>query len=394
MKKNKKSKAAKSLTSHDGFRDPVKVAVHYGFTPHPHITVQEQDRKLAASVDNKNSHDADPALKHVDIDTKEKTALLRQALENGAQGGLPYMTYTEKATKKELLCHLDIIGNSKGVAEGIIIATSMAILKEVGIKDANVSINCVGDRDSSQRFIRAVTEYYRKNIDVLPPACRQLLKKDIFSLLACNHEKCKALAEDAPRSMTFLSEQSRTHFKEVLEYLDGAGVEYNLADSLLPTKNYITQTVFTFQGDAEKKQPPIYGFGARYNGLSKHLGMKRDLGAVGATILVNESDLTSKKKHKIEKSRFFFIHVGTEARFKSMSVIEMLREAGIPVTHAVIRDKLSAQFALAEASGAPYTLLMGQKECMEHSIIVRNNLNRSQNSIKLDVLVDHLKKLK
>jgi hypothetical protein len=38
-----------------------------------------------------------------------------------------------------------------------------------------------------------LTAYYRKNIEELPTHCRQLLKKDVFDLLACQNEKCRII---------------------------------------------------------------------------------------------------------------------------------------------------------------------------------------------------------
>jgi len=394
MSTNKKSgKKSQAFTIYEGFRDPVSAAVQYGFTPRKHVTTQEQDKKLAEQIDKKETHEADVDLRHVDLDTKEKISLLREAHEEGAQGGQPYMNYFEKSLKHSLLCHFDIIGNNKGVAEGIVIAAGIALLKEAGVKDPTVSINCVGDRDSSQRFVRALTEYYKKYLNELPLACKALFKKDVFSILSCTHERCKALAEEAPKSMNFLSELSRLHFKEVLEYLDASGINYILDDTLLPTKSYTAQTIFTLHDNASKK-PIIYGFGARYNTLAKRIGMKRELSAVGITVAIDEKTLTSKTERKLEKPRFFLIHVGTEARFKSLAIVEMLREAGINLAHAVIKDKLSNQLMQAESMNIPYTLLMGQKECVEHSIILRNNTNRSQNTVKLTDLIACIKKIK
>jgi len=160
-KQKKPDKGRQSYTPYDDFRDPVLTAAQYGFTPKKHLTIQDQDRKIATQIDNKETHETEVELRHVDLDTKEKAALLREALDQGAQGGQPYMVYFEKELKNNLMTHVDIIGNSNGVAEGIIIATGIAMLKDAGLEDPTVSINCVGDKDSSQRFMRALAEYYK-----------------------------------------------------------------------------------------------------------------------------------------------------------------------------------------------------------------------------------------
>jgi len=55
---------------------------------------------------------------------------------------------------------------------------------------------------------------------------------------------------------------------------------------------------------------------------------------------------------------------------------------------------LGAQLAIAEKLQIPYTLIFGQKEALENSVIVRDMSNRSQNTVKLSKLLDYLKDIK
>ena len=56
------------------------------------------------------------------------------------------------------------------------------------------------------------------------PDCRQLFKRDPFELLSSHDEKCRELNERAPKTIDFLSEESRAHFQEVLEYLEALNI--------------------------------------------------------------------------------------------------------------------------------------------------------------------------
>ena len=85
--------------------------------------------------------------------------------------------------------------------------------------------------------------------------------------------------------------------------------------------------------------------------------------------------------------------MSSEAKQKSLRLIEILRKAHIPIYHSLMRDKLLAQLNTAENLKVPYVLIMGQKESMENSVIVRNTQNRSQDTIKIECLCDHLKKI-
>lgn len=364
------------------------IAHFFGFNPDS-ITEHKESKKEAKDIDDKDSFENIENLDNLDFPTEEKINLIKTALTRGAQGGQPLMVYSEHEHRGGLDIHLDILGNYQGVGEALVISTARAILSEAGI-DTLVHINAVGDRDSNQRFLRALGEYYRRNIDILPPGCRQLLKKDVRAVLACTHEKCRGLAEEAPRSMNFLSEPSRVHFKDVLEYLDFSSVPYSIVDTLIPSKSYISHTIFSLVSTDEKK-PTIHAYGGRYNSIAKRIGNKREIGAVGIQITLDKKAAGAlKSKIRINQPRFFFIHVGTEARYRSIGILDILRAKKIPVGHAIIKDKLSGQLSRSEELGVPYILLMGQKECVENSIIVRNTKNRAQQSVRLDDLANHL----
>ena len=123
--------------------------------------------------------------------------------------------------------------------------------------------------------------------------------------------------------------------------------------------------------------------------------MKRDLPAIGVTIAYKKNGST-KPRHdlKMKKPKIFFIQLGFDAKLKSLRVIEMLRQARIPVYQSLSRDKLLAQVSLAESMDIPHTIIMGQKEAMENSVIVRNMATRSQETVPIASLSEYLKKLK
>ena len=78
---------------------------------------------------------------------------------------------------------------------------------------------------------------------------------------------------------------------------------------------------------------------------------------------------------------------------KSFEVIEMLRKAKVPVYHLLGRDKFGSQSALIEKLKIPYIMIMGKKESLDNTVMVRENLTRVQTIIPLAGLADYIKKL-
>jgi len=380
---------------------PAEVALYYGFTLMDAPTITLDDARKARTLGDtelrKNASDS-PARFAIE----EKIAVLRlydeQRLQNLPQ---PVMLYfgkpiipedaPKKNAGKERAVFLEAMGTSNSIAEALLIKTTLEILKEEGFENLCVHINSVGDRDTIVRFARELSAYYRKNIEDLPAHCRQLLKKDVFDLLACKNEKCRILKDSAPKSMSFLSEPSREHFKEVLEYLEILEIPYEIDHFLVSNRAFSCQTIFEIHNPESRELCKPLAVGVRYANLGKKMGLKRDVPGVGVRLTFKEKN--SSKNLKFLKPKIYFIQLGFEAKLKSLKLIEILRQAKIPMYHGISSDKLTSQLFMAENMKIPYTVIMGQKEALENTVIVRHMSDRSQESVKIDALPKYLKKL-
>jgi histidyl-tRNA synthetase len=129
----------------------------------------------------------------------------------------------------------------------------------------------------------------------------------------------------------------------------------------------------------------------RYANLAKKIGWKKDLPGIGVRLMFKEKN--SLKNLKFLKPKIYFIQLGFEAKLKSLKIIEILRQNKIPMYQAISRDKLISQLSVAENMKIPYTIIMGQKEAIEDSVIVRHMTDRSQDTVKICDLAKYLKKL-
>ena len=73
-------------------------------------------------------------------------------------------------------------------------------------------------------------------------------------------------------------------------------------------------------------------------------------------------------------------------------IIDELRRAGIPVHHDLASDSLSAQIREAEARGVRYTIIVGQKEFIDQTVILRDMKERNQENIRPEQMLKKLKK--
>ena len=308
---------------------------------------------------------------------------------------LPLKKSGKRKNSKNVEMGLEIIGTLQSISDAIAIKTSMAILEDEGYSDVYVDVNSVGDKESFIKFERELVAYYRKNMNTLPANFRQQFKKNIWSILQAEDKKIEEFKENAPKAMNCLSDTSRKHFKEVLEFLEVLEIPYRINPNLVGEKGLCVHTIFEIKSQAKNGKDLVLGCGSRYNNISKEVGWRKDLPALGV-----ELNFPRKKKvsyvqlSRIKKFEFFFIQLGFEAKLRSLNIIDMLRKQKIRLGHALTRDKITAQMSGAERLGVPYILLMGQREALEKNIVVRDMETRSQNNIELNDLASHLKSLK
>lgn len=391
-----------------------ETAVYYGFTPMKSPAVTKADMSAARDVLNDDFMDDEDHRGKLPLRAEEKAALVRNYIERD-WGALPQpvMIYMKdpcrlpaadrsgagKSRGRRRYADLEILGPSGPMAEAILIQAGRAILGEEGYTDIRVEVNSVGDRDSIAAFARELGGYYRKNIDSMAQPCRDLLKIGPFALLASHEPECLELNGKAPRSMDFLSDQSRRHLEEVLEYIESLKVPYEVNNALLGNRSYCTDTVFALTGKQagapdKTGKPTVLAIGMRYNGLAKRLNMKKDIQGIGLSIMARGGRQALRESLKrVKRPLASFVQLGLESKLMALEVVERLRKARIPLQLALAKDRLGAQVSTVERYRTPFVIVMGKKEAMDGTAIVRKVDTYSQETVSLDNLPAHMKKL-
>ncbi len=390
QKIDKKQKEISKKSNGETVTDKVgEIAVQYGFTIVKAPGVGNSD-----SAKSKQFKDFDYY-----GDAEEKVALtnwyINDKLDSGAQPLLIHFKkqFVPTALKKKSTQEMygfEIMGPSRSTSEALLLKCTLAVLDELGYKDTYIDINTIGDRESIAKFERELGNYHRKHLATMPAKLRQEFKKNHYHILTNTSAENAEMQAAAPQTVSSLSEIARTHFKEVLEFLETFEVVYKIKSSILSNKLFASHTIFEIRSGDE-----LLAYGYRYNHLAKKLGGKREVPSIGATIVVKKTPLTGKKVliKNIKKPQFYLIQLGPSAKLKALNVVEMLRKHKIPVYHSITKDKITGQLSGAEYMKATHVLVMGQKEAMENSIIVRSISTREQETVFLDKLPEFLKRL-
>lgn len=286
---------------------------------------------------------------------------------------------------------LQVIGSHESVGEVVLLKTISAILAEWGASIARIRINALGDKDSQQRFAREVSLYLRKHEQKFEETCRQ--HTDLPGAYGCAHDTCRAVLREGPRSMTFLSERSRAHFRSVLEQLENLGLPYELDDLLVGDRD----AHIAFAVDlAEQDATVTAALGGRYDDFFKRISGRKESAGVGASVYFCKkgsikSNFTAPKPARPPK--IYFVQLGLRAKLQGLAVVDMLRAARIPVSQSFDASHLSPQLTSARDLGVSHALIMGQREAIDGTIIVRSMRNSSQIIVQISQLPRFLKTL-
>ena len=293
---------------------------------------------------------------------------------------------------------LEVFGEQDSVIDAQIIQIFYNILKELKFKNLIVEINSIGDSQCRPYYKKLLVNYFRSRESSLCADCRRRLRYNPLRILDCKEEKCQPVKSQAPQLVDHLCDPCKTHFKEVLEFLDEVEMPYRLNPYLVRGLDYYTKTVFEIFEDTEDGQRlgALVG-GGRFDTLVKTLG-GRDTPACGAAAGVERIVTTLKERTKQESvgsepvQKVFLAQLSDLAKRKSLRLFEEFRKAKIQIAESFGKDSLKTQLRLADKIGASYALILGQKEALEESIIIRDMKTGRQETVKLDRVVREMEK--
>lgn len=298
--------------------------------------------------------------------------------------------------------NLEVIGDESPVIDAQVIQIAYNILSELKLKDLIVEINNIGDSQCRPYYKKLLLSYFRGRVESLCVDCRRRLKENVLRILDCKEEKCQRIISQAPQTIDHLCNECHRHFKSVLEFLDEIELPYRLNPYLVRGLDYYTKTVFEIFLEAPKKTEDKEQFtknaligGGRWDGLIKLLGGEdtRAIGwAMGVERVVTIIKTRGMKPPKPAEAPVFLAQLGTVAKRKSLKLLEDFRKAKIQVAESFGKDSLKAQLTIADRIGAKYTLILGQREALEETIIIRDMKTGGQETVKLNKIIREIKK--
>jgi histidyl-tRNA synthetase len=376
----------------------IRIAEFYGFAP-----LDEMTRQSLNVNRNKKSKSGDGDISFVRRDERLIPSGVRKCVacvpvkvsEENVQSREPLLAWrvsggTAALPSKGLELH--IIGTSSALAEALLIVVTHAIIEEAGVAQRVLCVNNIGSYESSNRYVRDVGVYLRKHIESISPTLRPRIVDDPLGTLVQLIEKRHPAVPRAPQAMEYLTEEERRRFWELLEYLEVFGLPYELNAQVLGSRDVWAHSLYEISAvDEETGARIAVAFGGRNDPLATRIA-GRNTPAAMITISCEVRGGTRVKREANGLPGIYFAHLGAEARRRSLSVMENLRRASIPVHHGLCYERIGEQMIVARNLAVPYILIMGHKEAMEGTILVREVATNSQEAVPVPELPNYIRR--
>jgi histidyl-tRNA synthetase len=308
--------------------------------------------------------------------------------------------------------NFDVFGELDPILDAQIIQVAYRLIQNLGIcvredwtggkrgsfsggKNIQIQVNSIGCLTCRKDYQDLLISYLESKKNKLCQDCKKRLEINPLRILDCKEDKCAQVVTGAPQSIDHLCDECRNHFKNLLEYLDEIDLPYMINPQLVRGLDYYTKTVFEiWSGPEESKKIALAG-GGRYDKLIKDMGGE-DTPAIGFAAgierLILEMKRTHAKAYHSPRPKVFLAQLGNLAKKKSLRLFSELEKNGILTAESFGRGSLKAQLKVANKLGVELTLILGQKETLDGTVIVKNMASGVQETVSMDKLSDIIKK--
>ena len=368
-----------TLNTASFFKRASSVADHYGFVGTHTILSPEECSAEQSKSSNPLTHGHVPHM-------------LRHYIKTGAKKNRqPLLFYTPSIVSHPAEPHqrlsaltLSATGVHDPLTEFTLLKTTLGILDEFGIRNVLLRVNSIGDHDSMARFMREAQARMREKLPYLEKEHVQAFKTNaqqtISALFTARHES----VADIPAPINFLTTPSRKYFRDFLSLLEYAELPVELDDRLYGDHSMYTHTLYEIYTRHKNGAEYLVARGGRYDPLTKQ-HVRNVVPTAGIAIICKTADtqFATPRHRRNRKPQACIVHIGREAHIKSIALVDAFRKAKLPVSQCFHLDRFSDQVAYAETQNPKYVLIIGQKEAIQNTAIVRDTATSSQITIPI-----------
>lgn len=281
------------------------------------------------------------------------------------------------------------VSNPKVDAE--VISLAYRYLSGLGLTNLVVKLNSLGNKESRKEYNEVIKEYLSKDYDNLCDTCKERLSKNPLRILDCKYDGEREYIKNAPKTLDYLNEESKSYFEEVKESLESLGIPFIEDSTLVRGLDYYSHTVFEIISDIPElgKANTLCG-GGRYDGLVELLGGPSTPG-IGFAMGIERIIILLKELECYVPDRELDVFVmNLDNTNYAFQIIDDLRLSEFSVETDYTGKNMKGMWKLVDKLNPKFVLIIGEDERVSNYITVKDNITKEETKVKTSDLIDYL----
>ena len=281
------------------------------------------------------------------------------------------------------------VSNPKVDAE--VISLAYRYLSGLGLTNLVVKLNSLGNKESRKEYNEVIKEYLSKDYDNLCDTCKERLSKNPLRILDCKYDGEREYIKNAPKTLDYLNEESKSYFEEVKSSLESLGIPFIEDSTLVRGLDYYSHTVFEIISDIPElgKANTLCG-GGRYDGLVELLGGPSTPG-IGFAMGIERIIILLKELECYVPDRELDVFVmNLDDTNYAFQIIDDLRLSEFSVETDYTGKNMKGMWKLVDKLNPKFVLIIGEDERVNDYITVKDNITKEETKVKTSDLIDYL----
>lgn len=281
------------------------------------------------------------------------------------------------------------VSNPKVDAE--VISLAYRYLSGLGLTNLVVKLNSLGNKESRKEYNKVIKEYLSKDYDNLCDTCKERLSKNPLRILDCKYDGEREYIKNAPKTLDYLNEESKSYFEEVKESLESLGIPFIEDSTLVRGLDYYSHTVFEIISDIPElgKANTLCG-GGRYDGLVELLGGPSTPGIGFAMGIERIIILLKELECYVPDKELDVFVMNLDNTNYAFQIIDDLRLSEFSVETDYTGKNMKGMWKLVDKLNPKFVLIIGEDERVNDYITVKDNITKEETKVKASDLIDYL----
>lgn len=282
----------------------------------------------------------------------------------------------------------EIVGLPSAQYDVEIIDFLYTLFQRLGLKDLNIYINSIGNKDCRIRYRNSLVDYLKPFKNELSEDSQKRLEKNPLRILDSKNKSDQKILEKAPSILEDLEASSKEHFEEVQKWLKILKIPYIVNTNLVRGLDYYNRTVFEVVSGDLGAQDTIAA-GGRYDYLLQDL-KGPDLPAVGFAAGLERilQTMQAQKCSFPEKPipLILLIPLGEVSHQVCFKLLKEMRQHSISCEMDYSLKKLKSIMKYADKKQIPYVSIIGEEELNKETITLKHMESGKEEVVALDQL--------